>query len=201
MLFALAKTFHVFRARIVAPETVRLFLAAAIIMGAGLAASYIGIPGYQATRLFAGLKLVEASLACLIVAWPVLMLTGAITANERRTLIASIFTPGSSSCCPRGPKPQIPQPHERFFRRCVPTSFFDLCTDCAETSQRLAADNAPFRCNRRTSLDWRAMRDFPWCGEIHKHRRSCHNRARHLAECSIWAFRTPGTEDRFGKSV
>ncbi len=90
MMFALAKTFHVFRAKVVVPDTVRISIAAVIIFGAGVAASYIPIPGYQATRLFAGLKLAEAGLACLIVAWPLLMHTGAVTADEKRALFASI---------------------------------------------------------------------------------------------------------------
>jgi O-antigen/teichoic acid export membrane protein len=91
MLFALGKTFDVFRAKVVLPGTVRLSVAAVLIFAAGVAASYIPLPGYQASRLFATLKLAEAGLACLIVAWPLLMRTGSVTAAEKQALFTSFF--------------------------------------------------------------------------------------------------------------
>lgn len=91
MLYALAKTFDVFRARVVLPGTVRLSLAAVLIFAAGVAASYIPLPGYQGNRLFATLKLMEAGLACLIVAWPLLVRTGSVTAAEKQALFTSFF--------------------------------------------------------------------------------------------------------------
>jgi O-antigen/teichoic acid export membrane protein len=95
MLFALGKTFDVFRAKVVLPGTIRLCLAALLIFAAGVAASYIPLPGYQASRLFATLKLAEASLACLIVAWPLLVRTGSVTSAEKQALLTSFF-PGMS---------------------------------------------------------------------------------------------------------
>jgi O-antigen/teichoic acid export membrane protein len=91
MLYALAKTFDVFRAKVVLPGTVRLSVAAVLIFAAGVAASYIPLPGYQATRLFATLKLAEAALACIIVAWPLLVRTGSVTAAEKQALFTSFF--------------------------------------------------------------------------------------------------------------
>jgi O-antigen/teichoic acid export membrane protein len=91
MLYALAKTFDVFRAEVVLPGTVRLSVAAVLIFAAGLAASYIPLPGHQDNRLFATLKLVEAGLACLIVAWPLLVRTGSVTAAEKQSLYTSFF--------------------------------------------------------------------------------------------------------------
>jgi O-antigen/teichoic acid export membrane protein len=91
MLFALGKTFDVFRAKVVLPGTARLSLAAVLIFAAGVAASYIPLPGYQASRLFATLKLAEAGLACLIVAWPLLVRTGSVTAAEKQALFTSFF--------------------------------------------------------------------------------------------------------------
>ena len=91
MLYALAKTFDVFRAKVVLPGTVRLSVAAVLILAAGFAASYIPLPGYLASRLLATLKLVEAGLACLIVAWPLLMRTGSVTAAEKQALFTSFF--------------------------------------------------------------------------------------------------------------
>jgi hypothetical protein len=97
MLGALAKTFDVFRARAVLPGTVRLSVAAALIFTAGVAASYIPLPGYQTGRLFATLKLLEAGVVCLIVAWPLLMQTGSVTAAEKEALITSFFPKVSRS--------------------------------------------------------------------------------------------------------
>jgi hypothetical protein len=91
MLYALAKTFDVFRAKVVLPGTARLSLAAVLIFTAGVAASYIPLPGYQDGRLFATLKLVEAGLACAIVAWPLLVRTGSVTAAEKQALFTSFF--------------------------------------------------------------------------------------------------------------
>jgi O-antigen/teichoic acid export membrane protein len=91
MLYALAKTFDVFRAEVVLPGAVRLAVAAMLIFTAGLGASYIPLPGYQATRFFATLKLAEAGLACLIVAWPLLVRTGSVTAAEKQALYSSFF--------------------------------------------------------------------------------------------------------------
>jgi O-antigen/teichoic acid export membrane protein len=91
MLYALGKTFDVFRAKVVLPGTVRLSAAAVLIFAAGLAASYIPLPGYQSNRLFAVMKLGEAGLACLLVAWPLLVTTGSVTAAEKRALYSSFF--------------------------------------------------------------------------------------------------------------
>jgi len=91
MLFALGKTFDVFRARVVLPGTARLSVAAAMIFAAGVAASYIPLPGYQPSRLFATLKLAEAGLGCVIVTWPLLVRTGSVTSAERHALFTSFF--------------------------------------------------------------------------------------------------------------
>ncbi|MGA9355757.1 MAG: hypothetical protein WBV46_18870, partial [Terriglobales bacterium] len=97
MLYALSRTFEVFRAKIVLPETVRLLVAAILIFIAGVAASYIPLPGYQANRLFATFKLMEAGLACLIVAWPLLVRTGSVSAAEKQAVYSSIFPKLSGS--------------------------------------------------------------------------------------------------------
>ena len=92
MLFALKKTFYVFQAKVVLPGTVRLSFAALLIFVAGIAASYIPIPGEQGPRLLATLRLVEAGLGCVIVAWPLLVATGSVTLAEKRALVGS-FVP------------------------------------------------------------------------------------------------------------
>ena len=45
MLFALTETFHVFRAKLLLPDTLRLTAAAAMILGAGIIASQVPLPG------------------------------------------------------------------------------------------------------------------------------------------------------------
>jgi O-antigen/teichoic acid export membrane protein len=91
MFYALAKTFDVFRAKVMLPGTVRLSAAAVLILAAGVGASYIPLPGYQASRFFATLKLVEAGIACLLVAWPLLVRTGSVTTAEKQALFTSFF--------------------------------------------------------------------------------------------------------------
>ncbi len=91
MLFALKKTFHVFRASIVLPGTARLSFAALLIFTVGIAASYIPIPGPQAPRLLATLRLAEAAAACIIVSWPLLVRTGSVTTSEKQALFHSFF--------------------------------------------------------------------------------------------------------------
>jgi len=97
MLFALARTFEVFRARVVLPGTARLAIAAILIFAAGVLASYVPLPGYQETRFFATMKLVEAGLACLLVAWPLLLRTGSVTDAEKHALFHSLFPKLSGS--------------------------------------------------------------------------------------------------------
>jgi O-antigen/teichoic acid export membrane protein len=92
MLFVLTETFQAFRAKALLPDTTKLAVAAAIILGAGVIASYIPIPGSETGRLLATLKLVEISLGCLIVAWPTLWLTGSVTGQEGRVLLGT-FVP------------------------------------------------------------------------------------------------------------
>ena len=91
MLFALTHTFHLFRAKSLLPDTVRLTVAAVLILGVGTIASYVPLPGDLGGRLSATLKLAEIGLACLLVAWPFLLQTGAITSDEGRALFGSIL--------------------------------------------------------------------------------------------------------------
>lgn len=96
MLFALTHTFHLFRAKSLLPDLARLTTAAALILGVGVIASYIPLPGDIGGRLSATLKLVEIGLACLLVAWPSLLRTGAVTKAEGRALFGA-FLPSRGS--------------------------------------------------------------------------------------------------------
>lgn len=97
MLFALTNTFHSFRAHALLPDALRLAVAAAVILGAGIVASYLPLPGDSGGRLFATLRLGEISAACLLVAWPALLRTGAVTAAEGRALFGSFVLHRDSS--------------------------------------------------------------------------------------------------------
>jgi len=91
MMFALTHTFQLFRAKSLLPDAVRLTSAAALILGVGAIASYIPLPGDLGGRLSATLKLVEIGLACLLVAWPSLLRTGAVTRAEGRALFGAFL--------------------------------------------------------------------------------------------------------------
>ena len=91
MLYALARTFDVFRANIVMPDAFRLSVAAASIFTTGLIASYVPLRGGYTGRTLAAITLAKAGLACLLVSWPVLVGTGAVTASERQALLTSLF--------------------------------------------------------------------------------------------------------------
>lgn len=91
MLFALARTFHLFHVNSLLPNTARLATAAILILGAGAIAAQIPFLGSLHGRLLATVKLSEAGLGCLIVGWPVLVRTGSITATEGRALFSSFL--------------------------------------------------------------------------------------------------------------
>ena len=91
MLFALTHTFRLFRAKSLVPDAVRLTGAAAVILGVGALASLIPLPGSLDGRLVATLKLGEIGFACLIVAWPSLIKTGAVTPTEGRAMFSAIL--------------------------------------------------------------------------------------------------------------
>jgi O-antigen/teichoic acid export membrane protein len=86
MIFALMDTFRHFHVRSLLPDGLRLSVAAASILGAGVLASYIPLPRDFMGQTAAVLRLVEVSMACGLVAWPVLRLTGSVTNAEGRAL-------------------------------------------------------------------------------------------------------------------
>lgn len=91
MLFALTHTFHLFRIRSLVPDAARLTTAVALILGVGAIASYIPLPGDFGGRMFATLRLAEIGLACLLVAWPSLRRTGAVTPDESRAIFGALL--------------------------------------------------------------------------------------------------------------
>ena len=91
MFFAMAATFHAFSPRMFAQDTLRVSLAAAMIVGAGAIAGMVPIPWSVSERLTATIRLGEIGLGCLIAAWPVLVFTKSISGAERRAMLA-LFT-------------------------------------------------------------------------------------------------------------
>jgi Na+-driven multidrug efflux pump len=86
MLFALMNTFRYFHVKSLLPDGLRLGAAAALILGAGVLASYLPLPGDSIGQAATTLRLIEVTLACVLVAWPTLRLTRSITAAEGRAL-------------------------------------------------------------------------------------------------------------------
>lgn len=91
MLYALARTFAAFRAGVILPGTIRLGTAVVLLCAAALAASHIPLPGVRPGRLAATLQLLVAGMTCLVVAWPLLLQTGSVTAGEKQALFHSLL--------------------------------------------------------------------------------------------------------------
>jgi hypothetical protein len=84
------------------PDTVRLTVATIAILGAGLVASHVPLPGDARGRLLATLTLAEISLACLIAAWPSLQLTGSISVAEWAALFGVFYRRAPHAAVPLG---------------------------------------------------------------------------------------------------
>ena len=91
MLYALTRAFHLFRAVSLVPDLIRMTSAVALILLVGVLVSYVPMPGGLEGRLPAILKVVAAFAACLLVAWPLAIRTGVITAADRTALVRSLF--------------------------------------------------------------------------------------------------------------
>ena len=96
MVLAMAATFHAFSPKLFAQDTVRISLAAAMIVGAGAIAGTVPIPWSVTERLAATIKLGEIALGCLIAAWPALVVTRSISSAERRTVLALVSRRGTA---------------------------------------------------------------------------------------------------------
>jgi O-antigen/teichoic acid export membrane protein len=99
MLFALTRTFDLFQAKSLLPDTLRVVAAATLILGMGALVSYIPLPLHIEGRFAATLKLFEICLACAIVGLPALACTGSVTRAEGRALFSG-FIPKSRNTTP-----------------------------------------------------------------------------------------------------
>lgn len=99
MGYAMSKTFKGFSVKPLARDFVKLTVATAAILTAGFLASHIPLPQMANARLLVSVRLVLACVGCLIAAWPVIYLTGAVTAGERRVIVGMVprrFRPAPS---------------------------------------------------------------------------------------------------------
>jgi hypothetical protein len=91
MLYALTKTFRVFRLESLLPDLCRLTIATCIVLAAGALASQIPPPAISNARLLSVVELGKVLLACLITAWPALALTKSVTGAESRALFGLLL--------------------------------------------------------------------------------------------------------------
>lgn len=97
MLLVLEKTFHLFKTKMLVPDTVRLAVATAGIVGFAAISAY-ALPdlGYNA-RIQAAVKVVVVCVATLMASYPALYLTGAISGSETRSILNVFRRSGSPS--------------------------------------------------------------------------------------------------------
>ena len=99
MIYALTRTFHLFRVMAVLPDLMRMTAAVSLILLAGVLASHVPLPNGLDGRLTALLNVVISFSACVIVAWPLATNTKAITAADRASLMNAFF-PQTKACLP-----------------------------------------------------------------------------------------------------
>jgi O-antigen/teichoic acid export membrane protein len=99
MFFALDKSFHVFDAKSLLPDTLRLTAATAgIVAFAALVAHALPELAYSA-RMLATIKIVVVCVATLVAAYPALYLTGAISGAEVQSILG-VFRRGEGAGAP-----------------------------------------------------------------------------------------------------
>jgi O-antigen/teichoic acid export membrane protein len=90
MMYAITKTFRAFHPKSLLPDALKLTLASAAVLVAGAIATRIPLPPVASVRWLAVLQLGKVSLACLLAAWPALVLTKSVTGAEGRALISIV---------------------------------------------------------------------------------------------------------------
>jgi hypothetical protein len=91
MFVVMAKTFHAFSVRILTEDSLRIIAGTALVIGAGALAGMIPIQLHEPERMIAFVKLAKIGIGCLIMAWPALVITKAISSAERRAILDSII--------------------------------------------------------------------------------------------------------------
>jgi len=91
ILHALSNTFDGFKLGQLLPDVLRLSIATSAIVGIGYLTVYLPIPASFAGRIAAAIRLIAASLTCLLAAWPMFWLTRSFSEQEVKTLLKAIF--------------------------------------------------------------------------------------------------------------
>jgi O-antigen/teichoic acid export membrane protein len=90
MVFVLSRTFVTFRVSDLAKDSLRWCVSVAGILTAGWLTSHVPLRGAGLTRISSTLQLVGICVACVLVAWPALLWTQAVTVSEGRTLLQAL---------------------------------------------------------------------------------------------------------------
>jgi O-antigen/teichoic acid export membrane protein len=101
MIYAVAKTFHVFRPATFVADAAKMFAVAAGMLAAGAVVNFIPLP-IAGPRLFAAVRATTVFTACVLVLWPLLRITGFATAADGRTILG-LFSRRSSTATTSDP--------------------------------------------------------------------------------------------------
>lgn len=91
MFCAMASTFQSFSIRALVEDALRIGAATALLIGAGAVAGMVSIPLSAPERIVAAIKLGEIVCGSLMMVWPALILTQAVSGTERRSLLDAIL--------------------------------------------------------------------------------------------------------------
>ena len=91
MVFALTRTFQMFRLPDLVQDSLRWAVAASLILAAGWLAGRIPFGSGELTRMASLIQLACVATVCAVVAWPALFFTHAVTAAEGRTVLDIIL--------------------------------------------------------------------------------------------------------------
>jgi O-antigen/teichoic acid export membrane protein len=91
MFFAMSATFRGTNPRAIGRDALKLTLATGTIIAAGFVAAGFPVPWGPTERLAAAVKLGQIGIACLISAWPALILTGAVSLEERSVVLEALM--------------------------------------------------------------------------------------------------------------
>lgn len=101
MFFAMKTTFRAFSGRMFVNDALRIGAASVLVVGVGALAGLIPVPATANLRLAAAFKLCEVSMACMIVAWPALIITKSVSGAEKRSLLDAVI-PGRKALAEEG---------------------------------------------------------------------------------------------------
>jgi hypothetical protein len=91
MIYAVAKTFHLFRPATLLLDLARAIMATAGIIAVGMAASWIPLP-IASARMLATVRVGVIVLGCGMALWPALLLSGFATVADGKTALDAILT-------------------------------------------------------------------------------------------------------------